>query len=132
MSKIQEAANIKGTINRCESFIQQSLGKSLNDNEQWVTNSSIDKHGCKMNTYRHHDAPALYFDCYYGFYGDSNVSMLTDQFYVQCLSEAINKYMKEIREDTINIMQEKYIEKLAEAKTEAEKIISEYDELVKE
>jgi len=131
MTKIEEATNIKNAINRCESFIQKSLGNSLNDNEEWVHDSNIDKHGCEISTYRHHDALALYFDCYYGFYGNSNVSMLTDQFYIQCLSEAINKHMKEIREDTVHIMKDKYIKKLAEAKTEAEKIISEYNELIK-
>jgi hypothetical protein len=131
MTKIEEAANIKGTIKRCESFIQKSLGNNFTDEFGWTKDSSIDKYGCKMDTYRHHDAPALYFDCYYGFYGDSNVSMLTDQFYVQCLCEAINKHMKEIREDTMQIMKEEYVKKLAEAKVEAEKIITEYNELIK-
>ena len=132
MTKIEEAASVKGSINRCGSFIQKSLGNQFVDEFGWVTDTSIDKHGCKIDTYRHHDAPALYFDCYYGLYGDSNVSMLTDQFYVQCLSEAINKHMKEIREDTMQVMKDKYVKKLAEAKEEAEKIITEYNELVKE
>jgi len=130
MSKIQEAASIKYKIANCKEAIQNGLGNTYSKSNGYIRDSSIDKYNCKFDIHSHHSSPPLYFDCYHGYYGDSNVSMITDDFYMQCLCEAVNKHMKEIREDTEKIMQDKYIKALSEAKTEAEQVISEYDKLI--
>ena len=72
---------------------------------------------------------AIYFDAYYGYYGDSSVSMFNNDFYVECLVKAINKHLPELIEETEKIMTEKYNKTLLDAKVEAEDIIAKVKEL---
>ena len=125
MTSIEKVRDIKGQINFCNSFIQKSVGKKFTDEFGWVNDTYNDKHGCEMSIYEHHTSPPLYFNCYYGFYGDSNVSVLSNEFYMKCLCEAINKNFDEILKDTEQIMRDKYKKALESAKKEAEEIINE-------
>lgn len=88
-----------------------------------------DKHDFKFSTIQHHSSKPIYLDAYYGYFGDSSVSIFNNEFYIRCMAESINKFLPQLREETEKIMEQKYNEALLEAKGEAEEILRTIEEL---
>lgn len=110
--------------------VQKCLGNMFNkDCNKYTRNTNNDKHDFKFSTSSHHSSKPIYLDAYYGYYGDSSVSMFNNEFYMECMIEAINSFLPEIREKTENIMQERVNRVLVQAKDEAEDIMRQIDEL---
>jgi len=55
--------------------------------------------------------------------------MFNNDFYIECMVEAINRNISKIREDTEKIMEQKCNKALLEAKGEAEEILKTIKEL---
>ena len=127
-TKIEEANDLKYQIENNKDMVQKCFGNKLVDG-QYVRDSSNDKHSFRFSMISHHTSKAIYFDAYYGYYGDGSVSMFNNDFYVECLVKAINKHLPELIEETEKIMMEKYNKTLIEAKVEAEDIIAKVKEL---
>ena len=127
-TKIEEANNLKYQLSNNKDLVQRCLGNKLVDGK-YVRDSNNDKHNFGFSMTSHHSSKAIYFDSYYGYYGDSSVSMFNNDFYVECLVKAINKHLPELIEETEKIMTEKYNKTLIEAKVEAEDIIAKVKEL---
>lgn len=127
-TKIEEANDLKYQIENNKDMVQKCFGNKLADG-QYVRDSSNDKHGFGFSMTSHHSSKAIYFDAYYGYYGNSSVSMFNNDFYVECLVKAINKHLPELIEETEKIMTGKYNKTLLEAKVEAEDIIAKVKEL---
>lgn len=130
MTKIEEFQELKRHMENNIKSVQYCLGfkldKSKND---YVRDSSNDKHSFRFSKEKHHSSAPIYLDAYYGYYGDSNVSIFNNSFYMECLTEAINSYIPEIKDLTEMIMKDKVKLALSEAKSEAESIISQAKEL---
>ena len=127
-TKIEEANNLKYQLSNNKDLVQRCLGNKLVDGK-YVRDSNNDKHNFGFSMTLHHSSKAIYFDAYYGYYGDGSVSMFNNDFYVECLVKAINKHLPELIEETEKIMTEKYNKTLLEAKVEAEDIIAKVKEL---
>ena len=127
-TKIEEANSLKRKIAKNKDMVQKCFGNKLVDGK-YVKDDYNDKHGFGFSMTSHHSSKAIYFDAYYGYYGDSSVSMFNDDFYVECLVKAINKNLPKLIEETENIMTEIYNKALLEAKVEAEDIIAKVKEL---
>ena len=127
-TKIEEANNLKYQLSNNKDLVQRCLGNKLVDGK-YVRDSNNDKHNFGFSMTSHHSSKAIYFDAYYGYYGDGSVSMFNNDFYVECLVKAINKHLPELIEETEKIMTEKYNNTLIEAKVEAEDIIAKVKEL---
>ena len=127
-TKIEEVNDLKHKIAKNKDIVQKCFGNKLVDGK-YVKDGYNDKHGFGLSMTSHHSSKAIYFDAYYGYYGDSSVSMFNDDFYVECFVKAINKHLPELIEETENIMTEKYNKTLLEAKVEAEDIIAKVKEL---
>ena len=127
-TKIEEANNLKYQLSNNKFLVQRCLGNKLVDGKD-VRDSNNDKHNFGFSMTSHHTSKAIYFDAYYGYYGDGSVSMFNNDFYVECLVKAINKHLPELIEETEKIMTGKYNKTLLEAKVEAEDIIAKVKEL---
>ena len=111
-------------------IVQLCLGKRFDKEEnKYVVDSRNDKHDFNFRKDSHHSSKPIYLDAYYGYYGNSSVSMFNNEFYMECMIEAINSFLPEIREKTENIMQERVNRVLVQAKDEAEDIMRQIDEL---
>lgn len=109
--------------------MQYCLGKKQLEDGSFVSDSRNDKHNFRFSTAQHHSSKQIYLDAYYGYFGDSSVSMFNNEFYIRCMAEAINKFLPQLREETEKIMEQKYNEVLLEAKGEAEEILRTIEEL---
>lgn len=127
-TKIEEANSLKRKIAKNKDMVQKCFGNKLVDGK-YVKDGYNDKHGFGFSMTSHHSSKAIHFNAYYGYYGDSSVSMFDDDFYVECLVKAINKNLPKLIEETENIMTEIYNKALLEAKVEAEDIIAKVKEL---
>ena len=127
-TKIEEVNDLKHKIEKNKNTVQKCFGNKLEDGK-YVKDGYNDKHGFCFSMTPHHSSKAIYFDAYYGYYGDSSVSMFNDDFYVECFVKAINKHLTKLIEETENIMTEIYNKTLLEAKVEAEDIIAKVKEL---
>lgn len=130
-TKMEQANDLKYQINYSKDMVQRCLGNKLVDGK-YLKDRNNDKHGFGFSTTSHHSSKPIYFDAYYGYYGDSSVSMFNNDFYIECLAKAINKHLPELIEETEKIMVKKYHTTLLEAKTEAEAIIEEVKKLESE
>lgn len=122
-TKIEEAKDLKWRLENNKKIVQYCLGKQEDGDGGFVYNPNNDKHNFKFSTTQHHSSKPIYLDAYYGYYGNSNVSMFNDEFYIRCMVEAINKFLPQLREETERVMERKYNEALLEAKGEAEEIL---------
>lgn len=130
MSKIEELKKMQYQMANNKNSVQKCLGNTFNkDINKYTMDTRNDKHDFKFSTNSHHSSKAIYLDAYYGYYGDSSVSMFNDDFYVSCMVDAINSYLPEIRKMTEDIMQGKVNKVLLEAKYEAEDIMRQISEL---
>lgn len=128
-TKIEKAKNLKYQLDDNKKNVQYCLGKKQLEDGTFVYDSRNDKHDFRFSTMRHHSSKPIYLDAYYGYFGNSNVSMLNNEFYIQCMVEAINKFLPQLREETERVMEQKYNEVLLEAKGEAEEILKTIEEL---
>ena len=128
-TKIEEAKDLKRQLEFNKREVQYCLGRKKLEDGTFILDSRNDKHNFKFSVTRHHSSRAIYLDAYYGYFGDSNVSMLDNEFYICCMAEAINKFLPQIREETEKIMEQKYYEALLEAKSEADEILKTIKEL---
>lgn len=130
MTKIERFQELKRHMENNIKSVQYCLGNKLNkEKDDYTRDSSNDKHDFKFSKEKHHSSAPIYFDAYYGYYGDSSVSIFNNEFYIECLTEAVNSYLPEIRDLTEMIMKDKVKLALVEAKTEAENIINQAKEL---
>jgi len=130
MTKIEKFKELKRDMENNIKSVQYCLGNKLDkDRCSYIKDSSNDKHDFKFSKEKHHSSVPIFFDAYYGYYGDSGVSIFRNEFYIECLTEAINSYLPEIRDLTEMIMKDKVKLALSEAKGEAESIISQAKEL---
>ena len=121
-TKIEEAKDLKWQYESNKKEVQECLGNQ-ELNGFYVDNPNNDKHNFKFSTNKHHSSKPIFLDAYYGYYGDSHVHMFNNDFYIECMTEAINKNMALIREETEKIMEQKCNNALLEAKSEAEEIL---------
>lgn len=128
-TKIEEAKNLKYQLENNKKTVQYCLGKKQLEDGTFVFDSRNDKHDFRFSISQHHSAKPIYLDAYCGYFGDSNVSMFNNEFYIQCMVEAINKFLPQLRGETEKIMEQKYNEALLEAKGEAEDILNTIKEL---
>lgn len=128
-TKIEKAKNLKYQLDDNKKNVQYCLGKKQLEDGTFVYDSRNDKHDFRFSTTQHHSSKPIYLDAYYGYFGNSNVSFLDNDFYIRCIAEAINKFLPQIREETEKIMEQKYNETLLEAKGEAEEILKTIEEL---
>lgn len=128
-TKIEKAKNLKYQLDDNKKNVQYCLGKKQLEDGTFVYDSRNDKHDFRFSTMQHHSSKPIYLDAYYGYFGNSNVSMLNNEFYIQCMVEAINKFLPQLREETERVMEQKYNEVLLEAKGEAEEILKTIEEL---
>ncbi len=128
-TKIETAKDLKWQYENNKIQVQQCLGNQQLENGIFVINPNNDKHNFSFSIHQHHSAKPIFLDAYYGYYSDSSVSMFNNDFYIECMVEAINKNMSKIREDTEKIMEQKCNEALLEAKGEAEEILKTIKEL---
>ncbi len=129
-TKIEEAKDLKFQCESNKKSVQYCLGKKQLEDGSFVSDSRNDKHNFRFSTAQHHSSKQIiYLDAYYGYFGDSSVSMFNNEFYIRCMAEAINKFLPQLREETEKIMEQKYNEVLLEAKGEAEEILRTIEEL---
>ena len=128
-TKIEEAKNLKCQLENNKERVEYCLGKKKLEDGTFVADPRKDKHDFKFSTMQHHSSKPIYLDAYYGYFGNSNVSIFNDEFYILCMVEAINKFLPQLREETDKIMEQKYNEALLEAKGEAEEILKTIEEL---
>lgn len=128
-TKIEEAKNLKYQIENNKKTVQYCLGRKQVEDDTFVPDLRNDKHDFKFSTIQHHSSKPIYLNAYYGYFGDSNVSIFNDKFYIRCMVESINKFLPQLREETEKIMEQKYNEALLEAKGEAEEILKTIEEL---
>lgn len=128
-TKIEEVKNLKYQLENNIRTVQYCLGKKQSENGTFVSDPRNDKHDFKFSVNKHHSSKPIFLDAYHGYYGDSNVSMFNNDFYVECMVEAINKFLPQLREETEKIMEQKCNEALLEAKGEAEEILNTIKEL---
>lgn len=128
-TKIEEAKYLKYQLENNKKEVQYCLGKTQLEDGIFVSDPTKDKHNFKFSTMQHHSSKPIYLDAYYGYFGNSNVSFLDNDFYIRCIAEAINKFLPQIREETEKIMEHKYYEALLEAKSEADEILKTVEEL---
>lgn len=105
------------------------MGRKQLEDGTFVPDPRNDKHDFKFSVTQHHSSKPIYLDAYCGYFGDSNVSMFNNEFYIKCMTEAINKFLPQLREETERIMERKYNEALLEAKGEVEEILETIKEL---
>ena len=128
-TKIEEAQELRRRYENNKKSVQYCLGKQEDGNGGFVYNPNNDKHKFLFSVSQHHSSKPIFLDAYYGYYGNSNVSMFNDDFYVECLTESINNHLAELREEAEKIMKERCDKALFEAKDEAEYILRMVDEL---
>lgn len=128
-TKIEEAKNLKYQLENNKKTVQYCLGKKQLEDGSFVRDSKNDKHGFRFSTTQHHSSKPIYLDAYYGYFGDSNVSMFNNEFYIECMVEAINKILPQLREETEKIMERECNKALLEAKEETEEILKTIKEL---
>lgn len=130
-TKIEEAKNLKCQLENNKKTIQYCLGrKQIEEDGTFVPDLRNDKHDFKFSTTQHHSSKPIYLDAYYGYFGDSNVSIFKDEFYIRCMVEAINKFLPQLMKETEKIMEHKYNEALLEAKGEADEIFKTIEDLL--
>lgn len=130
MTKIEELKKLQYDMANNKYIVQRCLGKKFDKEEnKYIVDSRNDKHDFKFSKNSHHSSKSIYLDAYYGYYGDGSVSMFNNEFYMECMIEAINNFLPEIREKTENIMQERVNKVLIQAKDEAEDIMKQIEEL---
>ena len=130
MTKIEKFQDLKRHMENNIKSVQYCLGNKLDKEENgYVRDSTKDKHNFSFSKEKHHSSVPIFFDAYYGYYGDSNVSMFNNEFYMECLTEAINSCLPKLAEQAETIMKERVNAALVEAKVEAEDIISQAKEL---
>lgn len=128
-TKIEETKDLKFQYESNKKYVQYCLGKKQSENGTFVLDPRNDKHDFKFSVNKHHSSKPIFLDAYYGYYGDSNISMFNNDFYVECMVEAINKFLPQLREETEKIMEQKCNKALLEAKGEAEEILKIIKEL---
>lgn len=128
-TKIEEVRELKYQCENDKKLVQYCLGKKQLEDGSFVRDSKNDKHGFRFSTTQHHSSKPIYLDAYYGYFGDSNVSMFNNEFYIECMVEAINKILPQLREETEKIMERECNKALLEAKEEAEEILKTIKEL---
>lgn len=128
-TKIETAKDLRWQYENNKISVQECLGKQKLEDGSFVTNPNNDKHCFEFSTNKHHSSAPIYLDAYHGYYGDSNVSMFNNEFYIQCMVKAINKFLPQLREETERIMERKCNEALLEARGEAEEILKAIKEL---
>lgn len=121
-TKIEEAKDLKWQYESNKKEVQECLGNH-ELNGLYVTNPNNDKHNFKFSTNKHYSSKPIFLDAYYGYYGNSEVHIFNNEFYIKCITEAINKNIAFIRKETEKIMEQKCNEALLEAKSEAEEIL---------
>lgn len=128
-TKIEKAKNLKYQLDDNKKNVQYCLGKKQLEDGTFVYDSRNDKHDFRFSTTQHHSSKPIYLDAYYGYFGNSNVSMFNNEFYIRCMVEAINQFLPQLMKETEKIMEQKYNETLLEAKGEAEEILKTIEEL---
>lgn len=127
-SNIEKYRKIKSKFENNIKEVQYCLGKKLEDGVYMIDRRK-DKCDFSFSTRQHHTSKPIFLDAYYGYYGDSSVSMFNDDFYMNCLAEALNTMLPTIITKTEEIMNKKCNDALIEAKKEAENILKEIGEL---
>lgn len=129
-TKIEIARDTQHQLNNSIKTVQKCLGNEWSeDKKRFTINPRNDKHHFGFSTTKHHSSAPIFLDAYYGYYGDSNVSFLNNDFYVDCLAKALNMMVPQIIEKTQEIMENTYKEALLEAKDEAKHILRLCNEL---
>jgi hypothetical protein len=129
-TKIEEYKNLKSRMSSNINMVKLCCGYSYSKkNERYEYDSSIDKRSFKFTTQKYDYMKPIYLYAYHGYYGDSSTYSFGDDFYIQCMAEAINKNMSIIIKDTEEIMKNKCNKALTEAKEEATVILKEAEEL---
>lgn len=128
-TKIEEAKDLKYQFENNKKIVQYCLGKKQLEDGTFVTDPQNDKHNFRFSTTQHHSLKPIYLDAYYGYFGNSNVSMFNNEFYIRCMIEAINQFLPQLMEETEKIMEQKYNKTLLEAKGEAEEILKTIEDL---
>lgn len=123
-TKIEEAKNLKCQLENSKERVEYCLGKKRLEDGTFVSDPRKDKHDFKFSTIQHHySLKPIYLDAYYGYFGNNNVFIFNDEFYIQCMAESINKFLVQLREETEKIMEQKYNDALLEVKGEVEEIL---------
>lgn len=128
-TKIEEAKDLKYQLEDNKKTVQYCLGRKQLENGTFVPNPQSDKYDFRFSTTQHHSSKPIYLDAYYGYFGNSNVFMFNNEFYIRCMVEAINQFLPQLREETEKIMEQKYNETLLEVKGEAEEILKTIEDL---
>lgn len=105
-TKIETAKDLKWQYENNKVQVQKCLGNKKLENGTFITNPNNDKHNFSFSICQHHSEKPIFLNAYYVYYGDSSVSMFDNDFYIECIVEAINKNMCKIREDTEKIMEQ--------------------------
>ncbi len=127
-TKIEEVKDLKYQLDNNKKTVQYCLGRKQLEDGTFVPDSRNDKHNFRFSTTQHHSSKPIYLDAYCGYFGNSNVSMFNNKFYIQCMVESINKFLPQLREETERVMERKYNEALLQAKSEAEEILKTIEE----
>ncbi len=128
-TKIEEAKDLKYQLENNKKTVQYCLGRKQLEDGTFVPDSRNDKHDFRFSTTQHYSSKPIYLDAYCGYFGNSNVSMFNNEFYIQCMVESINKFLPQLREEAERVMERKYNEALLQAKCEAEEILKTIEEL---
>lgn len=128
-TKIEEAKDLKYQFENNKKIVQYCLEKKQLEDGTFVTDPQNDKHNFRFSTTQHNSSKPIYLDAYYGYFGNSNVSMFNSEFYIRCMIKAINQFLPQLMEETEKIMEYKYNETLLEAKGEAEEILKTIEDL---
>jgi hypothetical protein len=130
MTKIEELKKLQNAMKTSRDSVQKCLGnKEDKDNMCYVKDSRNDKHSFKFTTNNYQYSKPIYFNAYYGYYGDSSTSSFSNDFYMSCMTEAINSHIEQLINKADEIMQHRVSEALLEAKFEAEDIMRQIMEL---
>jgi hypothetical protein len=128
-AKIEKYRSLKSKLEDNLNRVKMCQGYTYSKDKTYEYNSSIDKKNFKFTTNRSDYRKPIYLDAYYGYYGNSSTYSFTDDFYMQCMTEAMNKNMNIIMKDTEDIMVNECNKALLAAKEEAISIIKEVEEL---
>lgn len=127
-SNLEKYRNMIKDFEYTKESIQHCLGNKLVDERGvFVVDPEIEKHNFKF-AINSSNPQQIYLNAYYSYYGDKGIHSFSNEFYTQCLVEALNELMPYIIDRTEIVMKQKYKDVLQRAKKEANDILKEIED----
>lgn len=131
-SNFEKYRNMIKDFEYTKESIQHCLGNKLVDERGvFIVDPEIEKHNFKF-AINSSNQKQIYLNAYYSYYGDKGIHSFSDEFYIQCLVEALNDLMPYIIDRTELVMKQKCKEVSQRAKKEAESILKEIEDFAQE